>query len=151
MNEVFDIAKNRYETAAAQKDIPQSTQSRLASIVNSLGSFHAASSKEELAKSVTVITSELGELTSSAGYTTRPAFSELLKSFRAFHSPESRDLPISVDGKDIKSQMAYSLSTGDKNWKLDSSARKLLAARTYTALAQEVETTNFQVLPQGKR
>ncbi|MCI5064875.1 hypothetical protein MRY87_04030 [bacterium] len=118
LDEVFQIAKKRYEESIVKSDASGAVQEQLLQLAADLNQFAAAEgkdgSREQLAPQ---ISEQMATLLQSAGYTTRPAFGALLKSYRT--PPKTQR------------------------------ARRLLVARSYTALAQELETTSFLVKKAG--
>ena len=80
------------------------------------------SDRAALSKAASEIGAELATLTSRAGYTSRPALTELSTQYRQ----------LEADAAEGAAQL---------------NRLKLMASRTYSALASELETTRFMVLP----
>ena len=98
-----------------------------------------ASSDQQTQQAASQISAGLQELMKTTGYTTRPALNEIIRTYRGMTLPDQREGSSAVE----------TYSPSDPTWTLDDSARRLLVARTYTVLAQELETTSFQVEPRG--
>ena len=139
LGEVFEIAKERYDEAIVSAKANGETKEQLANVVKNVGGFLEASGNRQTQESAGEVSNGLSDLVVNAGYTTRPALNELAKTYRGIAAPAERAGLATVD------------TSGDvtEGWELDASAKRLLAARTYTALAQELETTAFQVTPKG--
>ncbi|MCB0329215.1 MAG: hypothetical protein KDD70_06115 [Bdellovibrionales bacterium] len=137
LDEVFQIAKQRYERGITESKASSETRERLLKIVSSFDEFVNAESEAQVKNASQLISDEMQALIMNAGYTTRPALGEIVKSYRGLAYPEERESPVSTGGDGTSSEPAP--------YELNESAKKLLVARSYTALAQELETTSFQV------
>ena len=139
LDEVFAIAKQRYEEGIVGAKLSDPTKEKLIQLSSNLEAFLVAASPSEAGELSREISDDLTALIASAGYTTRPAFGELLKTYQGVAAPKDRAGTVSVE----------SAEAPEGNFALDDSARKLLVARSFTALAQELETTSFRVVKAG--
>ncbi len=113
LDEVLQREKARF--AATQGGADSKVASRLAELRTKLDDL--AFADKELTPKAFDIAEALNGMLYSAGYTSRPGLSELISQFRLLDE------------------------TGDP--KLDRARAKLLVARTFGALAAELETTKF--------
>lgn len=120
LSEIFDNARARYSAAlGGTADISGAVDLRLVS--QRLGELADQATRGKVAGAeITGMASTLTALINHAGPTNRPGFDELVNQFRAFQVDEANS-----------AQAAASL--------------KLLLARTYTLLANELETTKFRL------
>ena len=118
--EIVAIAKKKFTEVFSSTTVEPSKKDMLVSLQKSLDQLLALDESEKLSEHASSIEKELLKLVSSAGYTSRPSMNELAKQYQGL-----------VDGKKLGKE-AFA-------------ARKLLAARTLTLLANELETTRFSV------
>ncbi|MCB0319480.1 MAG: hypothetical protein KDD60_01060 [Bdellovibrionales bacterium] len=149
LDEVLKIARDRYNDAIVDVEPIGGTREKLADLVSNMNGFIDSAPGDQTRVVAGSVTKHLQELIPQTGYTTRPALGELLKSYRGMSFPEEREGFTTISGPTAGSASQESSEAG--NWDLDVAARKLLVARTFTALAQELETTSFRVLPKGAR
>ncbi len=102
---------------------PSEVGKAVADSVQAVESLIATASVADTAKHARFMEQQLEMLTMKAGYTSRPSLTELKKQYAV---------------------MADNLEADQQKGK-DTAAVKLLAARTYNALASELETTNFSL------
>ena len=119
---VFSLAKNRFVEARAKAPIPAGSTSevevRLKQVEDGLALIVAPGEKFQ-PKEFEALLDQLSWLVDRSGYTTRPAFGEIMSQYR---------------------ELSFSAHPSASTARI-----KLLAARTYTLLSQELETTAFRV------
>jgi len=113
--EVYANSKERFVTVQSAA-VPSEIAQPLKDIDTRLGQI-AGQEGAEAAKTASAIADLLTPLTNRAGYTARPAMGEIISQYRMMSQAE-----------EVKNPSA-----------------KLLAARTYSLLASELETTKFSV------
>lgn len=143
LDEVLQIAKYRYEDAATKNKLDSKTQAVLEDIKSHLSTLEEKvdETKDRVAflSTARAMDSSLRELILHVGYTTRPAFSEIISQY---------DNLAFADG-DRERVTQVSQDADPSRWEFSPSSVKLLVARTYTLLAQELETSKFQVKPRA--
>lgn len=122
VGEVLSIAQQEFneqlEHAGAAKEQIATVQRNLEVLINE------RSDRSGLSSAATEISQQLSELTRHAGYTSRPALTELVNQFRE----------LSVDAAAGNAQ---------------ANRLRLMASRAYATLASELATTKFSVMPLG--
>jgi hypothetical protein len=121
--ELLASAKDRYSTSRSGSGLPQTAQNSLDGLTKALSDFLLSGNVRDTGSNAAKVVVQMSALAKSAGYTSRPAFYELLKQYEAIANDSRR------------------LSNAGK----DSPQVKLLVARTYNLLARELETTRFQL------
>jgi hypothetical protein len=123
--EILQIAKADFAEQFGNGSVlsDTSTQAQVSKIHSQLEALISdQSDRAALAKAASDIAHELASLTSKAGYTSRPALTELATQFR---------------------EMTASAEKGEAQL----ATLKLMATRTYSTLASELATTKFSVMP----
>lgn len=115
LGEVYEIAKQRF-VSVKDAAVPEDVSQPLKDIDSHLNQI-AAEEGTKAAQSAGQLAALLTPLTTRAGYPTRPAMGEIVAQYRMM-----------AEGNDVKNPTA-----------------RLLAARTYSLLASELETTRFSV------
>lgn len=118
IDEVFALQKQNFAQVAAAAQLKDPVSGNLREIAAQLERLALESEPAQVASHSKEIADAFVTLIPRAGFTSRPAMTEL----------QSQFLAVSQDGK-----------------ALDQSSRKMLAARTYSALASELETTKFNL------
>ncbi|NBW40170.1 hypothetical protein EBR25_04095 [bacterium] len=144
LDEVFQIAKARYERGLASAELSTETSEKLTQLTGIMDSLLQASSDNEVVEAATRAEALLGELVTQSAYTNRPAMGEISKAYRSLTGLSGREVPLSVSA-DPSTSRAVQDAGGITN----ADTRKLLVARSYNLLAQELETTSFQVEKAG--
>jgi hypothetical protein len=116
LEEIYANSKSRY-TAVQSAQVPADVTQPLGSIATHLEQI-AGQHGADASRSAKEIAELLAPLTTRAGYTSRPAMGELVSQYRMMSQSEAA---------------------------VENPTAKLLAARTYTLLASELETTKFSV------
>ena len=120
LNEILTIAQTEF---AEQLPNAGEVKSNLAKIQNSLELLvNDQSDLNAVSQAAGSVADEMQLLISRAGYTSRPSFTELVNQFR-----------------DLRAEASEGSAAANK--------LKLIATRTYGALASELATTKFTVLP----
>lgn len=143
LEEVFQIAKTRYERSLSAVELSADTDSALSQLGESMQELLQANTTEAVGKAASQVEMLLGQLVVKAAYTNRPAIGELLKAYRGLTGESGREVALSVSASDEGSANAH--ASGVTNIE----TRKLLVARSYNALSQELETTSFRVEKAG--
>lgn len=115
IDEILESSQSRYQTALKQ-DVNPALKGDLALVTSYLDNVLTA---EDLKLSSEELSKKLYALTSHAGFTSRPAMNELARQY---------------------TELAVSGGTDGGEGR-----RKLLVSRTYTILAQELETMKFRL------
>ena len=139
LEEVFQIAKTRYERSLSAVELTADTDSALSQLGDSMQELLQADTTDAVAKAASRVEMLLGQLVVKAAYTNRPAIGELLKAYRGLTGDSGREVALSVSASDQGSATAAT----------NIETRKLLVARSYNALSQELETTSFRVEKAG--
>ncbi|RMG42759.1 MAG: hypothetical protein D6719_05530 [Candidatus Dadabacteria bacterium] len=113
LDQVLESARGRFEKADRSSVAPEAG-TQLSRIE---GHLKRLADGEGAAEELNAVADELGSLIPMAGFTNRPALTELGNQYRQLSSSSNRS----------------------------SGAIRLLVARTYRALASEIETTKFRV------
>jgi hypothetical protein len=139
LEEVFQIAKTRYERSLSAVELTADTDTVLSQLGDSMQELLQADTTDAVAKAASRVEMLLGQLVVKAAYTNRPAIGELLKAYRGLTGDSGREVALSVSASDQGSATAAT----------NIETRKLLVARSYNALSQELETTSFRVEKAG--
>jgi len=115
LEEIYDSSKARFEQSVSNASSTQLNQE-----LNQLAEKVIGFQKDETIEIARDISEQLLALTSQAGFTSRPALTEIQKQYLFISQLSSAD-------------------------NLSEAQKKLLAARTFSILAQEMETTGFRV------
>lgn len=116
LDEVLKIAQDQFHKTS-QQDVPPEVANALKTIQSNLENAIKNSNAQNMIGSVGQVSEELTEILPKAGYTVRPALTELRNQF------------LELSG----------------NSSLTTEEIKLLASRTYSTLAQELETNKFGI------
>lgn len=120
LNEILSIAQKDF---ADQISNAGDVKDRLTAIQSDLESLISEQSDSSMvSKAAGDVAQQLGVLISRSGYTSRPSFTELMNQFHELRTDAAR---------------------GDAQL----NRLKLIATRTYSALASELSTTRFTVMP----
>ena len=143
LEEVFQIAKTRYERSLSAVELSADTDSALSQVGESMQELLQADTTDEVAKAAARVETLLGELVVKAAYTNRPAMGELLKAYRGLTGESGREVALSISSREEGATADHERSVANLE------TRKLLVARSYNALSQELETTSFRVEKAG--
>lgn len=117
VDQVFKNQHEKFTSQVKQVQLKDNVAGTLQSLTTSLDHLAAANDTSAIASTAGTVSENLSALILNAGYTSRPAITELTNQYRALS-----------ESKETESNKA---------------AVKLLIARTYSALASELETTKF--------
>lgn len=119
VDQILTVQKDKYSNHLNAAQVNSSLLSNLNGISAALDLISSEAGAKQVNDKAKVISENLSDLIVKAGYTSRPALSELVTQYRVIASGAgSSDKPATI---------------------------KLLVARTYSALASELETTKFQL------
>ncbi len=119
VDQILTVQKDKYSNHLNSSQVNSSLLSNLNGISAALDLISSEGGAKQVNDKAKVISENLSDLIVKAGYTSRPALSELVTQYRVIASGAgASDKPATI---------------------------KLLVARTYSALASELETTKFQL------
>lgn len=143
LDEVLRLAKFRYDDAVERSSLSGEVEEALSEIEGHLSTLEerAGESEDRVAylSTARAIDAGLQKLVRNTGYTTRPAFGEIIRQYQS----------LAYADKDRERLTSVSNDAEPSEWEFSSSAVKLLVARTYTLLSQELETSEFRVKPRS--
>jgi hypothetical protein len=116
LNEVVSIAQSRY-AATSKEGLPVDVSSAITSIAENLSVLAAGDDVVAVQPKIVALGEAIAGLVEHAGFTSRPALSELATQYRVLGGASADQL--------------------------SAPQLRLLASRTYSALAAELETTRF--------
>ena len=125
VDQVLSLQRTKFATKLPHADLDAQTATALRQLSTQLEDFIRDIDKQSIVISASKISTDLKKLSNHASYTSRPALTELFNQFTVISSSQEE--------------------VGINDSYFRESARKLLAARTYSALASEIETMKFQL------
>ena len=120
LSEVLEGSKTRFSRSMQQGIGSEEVGKHLSTLTAAVEALQSEESGGEQARIINEIVSSMDSLMGHAGYMTRPSLAELLKQYQSIN-----ELPDDTQASKASIQ--------------------LLAARTYSLLARELETTRFQL------
>jgi NAD(P)-dependent dehydrogenase (short-subunit alcohol dehydrogenase family) len=144
LDEILQIAKSRYETAIVKSKAPELVRGELVKLIKNFEAFvNDSNDQSSVRQAASAISGILDMMVSNAGYTTRPAMTEISRTYRGVAYPDQKDVLTTITENTTQAAVENPVALPGQ------ATRKLLVARTFSMLAQELETTSFRVAPKG--